>query len=129
MTGRVVGYEYIVLMLLLMVAACAPPDAARRGSQCIAPAAAGGGWDLTCRVTGRILTDLALVPGAVPTINVPGAGGGVAFAHAGGQRDDDPTVLAAASPAPTLRLAQGPVGPPPAGPRPRAASATPSPPP
>src|SRR5690606_16441731 len=110
MTGRVVGYEYIILMLLLMVAACAPPDAARRGSQCIAPAAAGGGWDLTCRVTGRILTDLALVPGAVPTINMPGAGGGVAFAHAVGQRDDDPNVLIAASPATTLRLAQGQFG-------------------
>ena len=82
----------------------------RRGVECLAPAAAGGGWDLTCRVTGRILTQLGLVPGAVSTVNMPGAGGGVAFAHAVAQRADDPNLLIAASPATTLRLAQGQFG-------------------
>jgi len=78
--------------------------------ECIAPAAAGGGWDLTCRVTGRILAELDQVPGAVSTVNMTGAGGGVAFAHAVAQRADDPNVLIAASPATTLRLAQGQFG-------------------
>jgi putative tricarboxylic transport membrane protein len=46
----------------------------------------------------------------MPTINMPGAGGGVAFAHTVGQRSDDRSVLVAASPATTLRLAQGQFG-------------------
>ncbi|HSG47019.1 MAG TPA: tripartite tricarboxylate transporter substrate-binding protein, partial [Longimicrobiales bacterium] len=79
--------------------------------ECVAPAAAGGGWDLTCRVTARLLSDLGLVPGLVRTVNIPGAGGGVAFAHAVARRAGDPGVLFAASPATTLRLAQGQYGP------------------
>lgn len=95
---------------MLLVASCTAPDPARRGVECIAPAAAGGGWDLTCRVTGRILGELGLVPGSVPTQNMAGAGGGVAFAHAVAQREGDPNVFVAASPATTLRLAQGQFG-------------------
>jgi putative tricarboxylic transport membrane protein len=41
---------------------------------------------------------------------MPGAGGGVAFAHAVAQRQGDPNVFVAASPATTLRLAQGQFG-------------------
>lgn len=97
------------LLLMLASLACTPPERTR-GWECIAPAAAGGGWDLTCRVTGRILQSLDLTPGVVRTINMPGAGGGVAFAHAVAQRRDDPRVLIAASPATTLRLAQAQYG-------------------
>ncbi len=79
--------------------------------ECVAPAAAGGGWDLTCRVAARILDRLDLVPGTMPTVNMPGAGGGVAFAHAVAQRHGDAGVLFAASPATTLRLAQAQFGP------------------
>jgi len=94
---------------ILVVAACAPIEG-RRATECIAPAAAGGGWDLTCRITGTILAELGLVQGLVPTVNMPGAGGGVAFAHAVGKRVGDANVLIAASPATTLRLAQGQFG-------------------
>ena len=97
--------------LLLTLGSCTLPDTGRRGVECIAPAAAGGGWDLTCRVAARILTRLELVEGTVPTVNMPGAGGGVAFAHAVAQREGDEGVLFAASPATTLRLAQGQFGP------------------
>jgi putative tricarboxylic transport membrane protein len=41
------------------------------------------------------------------TINMPGAGGGVAFAHSVAQRHDDPGLIVAASPGTTLLLAQG----------------------
>jgi len=51
--------------------------------------------------------ELGLTPGSVRTTNLPGAGGGVAYAHAIAQRDDDPTLLVAASPGTTLLLAQG----------------------
>ena len=46
--------------------------------ECLAPADPGGGWDFTCRSVGQVLQDLELVPGNVQTINMAGAGGGVA---------------------------------------------------
>lgn len=75
-------------------------------TECIAPANPGGGWDLTCRSTARVLGDLGLARGAVRVVNMPGAGGGVAYAHAVTQRAADGRVIVAASPATTLRLAQ-----------------------
>ncbi len=89
--------------------ACAPSQEAR-GWECLAPAAAGGGWDLTCRSVGHVLSELGLTRGSVRTTNLPGAGGGVAFARAVSQRNEDPNVLIAASPSTTLRLAQGQYG-------------------
>ena len=93
----------------LLTLSCSP-TADARGWECIAPANAGGGWDLTCRSVGEVLGDLGLSPGRVRTTNVPGAGGGVAFARTVAQRGDDATVLIAASPSTTLRLAQGQYG-------------------
>jgi putative tricarboxylic transport membrane protein len=46
----------------------------------------------------------------VRTSNLPGAGGGVAYANTVVQRNEDPTLLVAASPSTTLRLAQGQYG-------------------
>lgn len=74
---------------------------------CIAPANPGGGWDFTCRSVGKVLEDLGLVPGAVQTTNMAGAGGGVAFAHTISKRNADDQLLVAASTATTTRLAQG----------------------
>ncbi len=93
----------------VLLAACVPASGGR-GWECIAPAAAGGGWDLTCRSVGEVLRVMGLSPGLVRTTNLPGAGGGVAFANAVAQRNEDPTVLIAASPSTTLRLAQGQYG-------------------
>ena len=87
-----------------LVGCSAPVDS--RGWECLAPANAGGGWDLTCRTAATVMGELGLAPGAVRTTNVPGAGGGVAFARVVAQREDDPNVLIAASPSTTLRLAQ-----------------------
>ncbi len=72
----------------------------------MAPAGAGGGWDLTCRSLARVLSELELAPGLMRTTNLPGAGGGVAFARIVAQRHRDARVLIAASPSTTLRLAQ-----------------------
>lgn len=74
--------------------------------ECLAPANPGGGWDLTCRSTANVLSELGLISGAVRVINMPGAGGGVAYAHVVTQRRDDGRLMVAASPATTLRLAQ-----------------------
>jgi len=73
---------------------------------CIAPSDPGGGWDFTCRNMAPILSDLDLVKGRIRTKNVPGAGGGVAYAHVVGQQKGNANVLVAASTATTTRLAQ-----------------------
>lgn len=81
-----------------------------RGWECLAPANPGGGWDLTCRSAARVLAASGRSPGTMRVTNMPGAGGGVAFAHAVAQREGDAGVIVAASPATTLRLAQGQYG-------------------
>lgn len=105
--NRAAGVAVVAVAALL--GGCEPPEISR-GWECIAPAAAGGGWDLTCRTVGQVLRELELSPGLVRTTNMPGAGGGVAFAHTVGQRNEDPDLLVAASPSTTLRLAQGQYG-------------------
>lgn len=95
-----------IAALAILSSACLP-DGGARGWECIAPANVGGGWDRTCRSAGLVMGELGLSPGAVRTLNMPGAGGGVAYAHAVAQRDQDPNVLFAASPGTTLLLGQG----------------------
>lgn len=76
------------------------------GVECIAPADPGGGWDFTCRSVGELLRQMELVSGSVQTQNMPGAGGGVAYAHTIAQREGDANVLIAASTVTATRLAQ-----------------------
>lgn len=78
-----------------------------RSVECIAPSGPGGGWDFTCRSVGKALADMGVIKGAVKTVNMTGAGGGVAFAHTVSKRDIDPALIVAASTATTTRLAQG----------------------
>ena len=99
----------VVALALLAAAGCSPQDDAR-GWECLAPANAGGGWDLTCRSVSRVLATLQLAPGLVRTTNLPGAGGGVAYARTVAQRSEDRSLLVAASPSTVLRLAQGQYG-------------------
>jgi putative tricarboxylic transport membrane protein len=54
--------------------------------------------------------ELSLVPGIVRVLNMPGAGGAIAYAHTVARRTGDEGVLVAASPATTLRIAQGQFG-------------------
>ncbi|QEM81590.1 Bug family tripartite tricarboxylate transporter substrate binding protein [Halomonas binhaiensis] len=75
--------------------------------ECIAPSDPGGGWDFTCRSVGTVLEELDLVPRSVQTVNMAGAGGGVAYAHTVSKRAGDEQLLVAASTATTTRLAQG----------------------
>ncbi|MBE03263.1 tripartite tricarboxylate transporter substrate-binding protein [Marinobacter lutaoensis] len=74
--------------------------------ECLAPADPGGGWDFTCRSVGNVMQKLGLVSGSVQTINMAGAGGGVAYAHTVSKRANDSNLLVAASTATTTRLAQ-----------------------
>ncbi len=74
---------------------------------CIAPSGAGGGWDFTCRQTGKVLQDLGLIPGTMQVTNLEGGGGGVAFAEIVTKRNAENDLIVAASSATTTRLAQG----------------------
>lgn len=75
--------------------------------ECLAPADPGGGWDFTCRSVGNVMEELDIVPRSVQTINMAGAGGGVAYAHTVSKRAGEEQLLVAASTATTTRLAQG----------------------
>ena len=48
---RAPGRMGVLLALSQLLWACSP--SAPRGYECIAPAAAGGGWDLTCRLVAH----------------------------------------------------------------------------
>ncbi|PHQ27008.1 C4-dicarboxylate ABC transporter substrate-binding protein [Marinobacter guineae] len=74
--------------------------------ECIAPSDPGGGWDFTCRSAGNVMQELGLIDGSVQTVNMAGAGGGVAYAHTVSKRAEENKLLVAASTATTTRLAQ-----------------------
>lgn len=75
--------------------------------ECIAPSAPGGGWDFICRTTAKHLFDLGLIEGTMQVSNMTGGGGGVAYAHVSGKRNDADNLIVAASNGTTSRLAQG----------------------
>ncbi len=107
-----------VLLAGCLILGCQPPESkdeqgdetAMSTAECIAPADPGGGYDFTCRSAARVLTELGLVERNVRTINMPGGGGGVAFAHTLTQRKNADDVLVAASMGGVLHLAQGHYG-------------------
>lgn len=71
----------------------------------IAPANPGGGWDLTCRSSARVLQEEKLVTQPITVTNMPGGSGAVAIAHVVTKRKGDPYLLIAASPALTFTMA------------------------
>ncbi|MDW8314494.1 MAG: tripartite tricarboxylate transporter substrate binding protein [Rhodovarius sp.] len=78
--------------------------------ECIAPAAPGGGFDLTCRLTARMLQETNIVPVPIRTQNMPGGIGAVAINHINAQRPRDPNVIVAFSTGSWLNMAQGRFG-------------------
>ncbi|GBD31667.1 hypothetical protein HRbin33_00626 [bacterium HR33] len=98
------------LLLFLAVALAGCQARRQRSFECIAPANPGGGWDLTCRLIAQAAGELRLLPATLRVTNLPGAGGGMAFAHTVSVRNRDSSLIVAASPATTLRLAQGQYG-------------------
>lgn len=76
-------------------------------TECIAPAGAGGGWDMTCRLVGKVLQDQKLVSGTMQVTNKAGGGGGAAYAEVVNKRAADNNLIVAASSSTSTRLAQG----------------------
>jgi len=103
---------------ILAAAALTPalPHAARaqgftpQNPECLAPAAPGGGFDVTCRLTTRMLTETGIVPIPIRTQNMPGGIGAVAINHINAQRRADPNVLVSFSTGSWLNMAQGRFG-------------------
>ncbi len=130
MLSRQIFVCTIVTLLALLFSACVPMPPADSGdvasaedsasreemgfrpsaAECIAPANPGGGWDFTCRSVTKVMSDLGLVDGTIQVTNMAGGGGGVALAHVVSERNEDDNLIIAASPATTLRLAQGQYG-------------------
>ncbi len=100
-------------LALALAAALLPGQAAAfqpTNPECIAGAAPGGGFDLTCRLTGRMLNELGLVTAPIRTTNMPGGIGAVAMNHIQAQRRNDPNTVVAVSTGSWLNLATGKFG-------------------
>jgi putative tricarboxylic transport membrane protein len=99
----------ILLTLCALLVGCVS-EASTNGGMCIAPANPGGGWDLTCRATAEALSTQTPAMRPLRILNVPGEGGGVAFARVVRQAPGTDPVLVAASPSTLLGLAQNHYG-------------------
>lgn len=64
-------------------------DYPKKPMEFIAPAGAGGGWDLTIRTTAKVLKDTELVSVPMPITNKPGGGGGVNLAYMQNKKGSD----------------------------------------
>jgi putative tricarboxylic transport membrane protein len=64
-----------------------------RNFECLAPAGPGGGWDTTMRMVAKVLTEKGIVKRAMPVINKPGGGGGVALAYINAKKDPHTLVV------------------------------------
>ncbi|MDK2809966.1 MAG: putative tricarboxylic transport rane protein [Petroclostridium sp.] len=109
MTFKKLGLTTITaaLALSMLVSGCGK-SAAKQGGQkevkyptktmeFIAPAGAGGGWDLTIRSVAKTLQDTKLVSVPMPVTNKPGGGGGVALSYLQEKKGSD-TILSVYSP-------------------------------
>lgn len=71
----------IVMAFILIMASCKGADSASNypsgNLDFVAPAGAGGGWDLTIRTIAKVLQDTKIVKVPMPVRNAPGAGGAV----------------------------------------------------
>ncbi|MFU0831841.1 MAG: Tricarboxylic transport membrane protein [Oscillospiraceae bacterium] len=69
----------------------------KKAMQFIAPAGAGGGWDLTIRTVAKCLQDTQLVDVPMPVTNMSGGGGGIALSYLEQHKDAD-NIIAVYSP-------------------------------
>jgi len=95
---------------LLLSATVHAQDFQPQNPECIAPAAPGGGFDLTCRLTSRMLNETGLVGPSIRTTNMPGGIGAIAYNNIQAQRAADANVIVAVSTGSWVNLAQGKFG-------------------
>ncbi|MDR1884816.1 MAG: tripartite tricarboxylate transporter substrate binding protein [Synergistaceae bacterium] len=90
-----------VLMMAMVMATLAGGAFAAsypsKNYECIAPAGPGGGWDTTMRMAAKVLTEKGIINTAMPVVNKPGGGGGVALTYLQ-RKKGDPYSLVVYSP-------------------------------
>ncbi|MBQ9720819.1 MAG: hypothetical protein IJV64_09020, partial [Oscillospiraceae bacterium] len=102
-TGLLAGCKALFLFSLLVVGAAAMTAAAAHAAakapkypsgnlDFVAPAGAGGGWDLTIRTVAKVLGDTRIVTVPMPVRNAPGAGGAVHLSTLQTKRDNANTI-------------------------------------
>ena len=77
-------FSALLASCALALAAVSPALAASYPSkpfEFIAPAGAGGGWDTTIRMVGKVLAEEKIITEAMPVVNKPGGGGAVTLAY------------------------------------------------
>lgn len=100
---------------LLAASALLPVAAQAQGftpqnPECIAGATPGGGFDISCRLTSRMLNETGIVGPSIRTQNMPGGIGAVAINYINAQRRADPNVIVAVSTGSWVNMATGRFG-------------------
>ncbi len=92
--SRLMWLSLLLLFLFADFALAVYPD---KPLEFIAPASPGGGWDLTCRLTAKVLKDTKLVTQPITIINRPGGFGVVVMTDIIRNRRKDVNTLVAFS--------------------------------
>lgn len=100
------GLLIAVVLLFGLTPGMAGPAYPNKAIDLIAPAGAGGGWDLTARMTARALSEEKLVTVPIAVTNLPGGSGAVGIAHMITRRKGDVHVIAVMGSALTGTLAR-----------------------
>ena len=100
---------FVLTASCLMLAGQALADEPRR-PECIAPAAPGGGFDLTCKLAQSALLQSKMLKSPMRVTYMPGGGGAVAYNAVAAQRAAEPGTITAFSSGSLLSMAQGKYG-------------------
>jgi len=98
------------LVALSLVLTCTVQAGEPRRPECIAPAAPGGGFDLTCKLAQTALVESKALSNPMRVTYMPGGIGAVAYNAVVAQRPKDPGTIVAFSSGSLLNLAQGKFG-------------------
>jgi len=98
------------LAALSLALACTAQAGEPRRPECIAPAAPGGGFDLTCKLAQTALVESKELSNPMRVTYMPGGIGAVAYNAVVAQRPKDPGTIVAFSSGSLLNLAQGKFG-------------------
>ncbi|MGH2405448.1 MAG: Bug family tripartite tricarboxylate transporter substrate binding protein [bacterium] len=103
---RTTGMLIAVLLLFGLTPGIAGPAYPNKAIDLIAPAGAGGGWDLTARMAARALGEEKLITVPIAVTNMPGGSGAVGISHMVTRRKGDTHVVAVMGSALTATLAR-----------------------
>ena len=103
---RALGMLVGILLLFGLSPGFAGPAYPNKAIDLIAPAGAGGGWDLTARMTARALGEEKLITVPIAVTNMAGGSGAVGIAHMITRRKGDTHVIAVMGSALTGTLAR-----------------------